>query len=139
MIEVIDYKWVQLMQGPCRGWRNRLSLLSDSFQKSHEIECGKNLARVRKQTLVFCSYDNGTQERMPLVFLSADLKHHVAKSSSWQEKSRQAARKVFERSPGVGFTGSWDPEFQPGEGEVSGGVHVEAALGGCLSAEALTH
>ena len=54
-----------------------------------------------------------TQMRLPFIFLSADLKHHVAKTVSWQEKSRDAARQVFDRSAGVGLiSGSWDPNFQ---------------------------
>jgi hypothetical protein len=53
------------------------------------------------------------QERLPFVFLSADLKHEVAKSISWQQKSRDAAREVFERSASAGLlSGSFDPNFQ---------------------------
>ena len=53
------------------------------------------------------------QERFPFVFLSSDLKREVAKSISWQPKSRAAAREVFERSEGVSLIGgSFDPEFQ---------------------------
>lgn len=53
------------------------------------------------------------QERFPFVFLSTDLKREVAKSISWQEKSRAAARDVFERSANSGLlTGSFDPNFQ---------------------------
>jgi hypothetical protein len=53
------------------------------------------------------------QERFPFVFLSSDLKHEVAKSISWQQKSRNAARKVFERSASAGLlSGSFDPNFQ---------------------------
>ena len=55
-----------------------------------------------RQTLEYLT----TQERMPFVFLSADLKHNVAKSISWQEKSRQAAREIFERSAAGVITGS---------------------------------
>jgi hypothetical protein len=53
------------------------------------------------------------QERFPFVFLSSDLKHEVAKAISWQQKSRTAAREVFERSASAALlSGSFDPEFQ---------------------------
>lgn len=53
------------------------------------------------------------QERLPFVFLSSDLRREIAKTISWQEKSRQTAREVFERSASAGLlTGSFDPNFQ---------------------------
>lgn len=54
-----------------------------------------------------------TQERLPFVFLSFDLKSQVQKSVPWQEKSREAAMEILERSAASGLTGrSFDPVFQ---------------------------
>lgn len=54
-----------------------------------------------------------TQERLPFVFLSFDLKSQVAKSVPWQEKSREAAAEILERSASTGLIDrSFDPVFQ---------------------------
>ena len=52
------------------------------------------------------------QERFLFVFMSADLKSKIMRAVPWQQKSRDSAREVFERSISVGLIeGSFDPEF----------------------------
>ena len=54
-----------------------------------------------------------TQQHFPFVFLSANLKREVGKSISWQQKSRDAAREVYDRSASAGILAdSFDREFQ---------------------------
>ncbi|HEY3305236.1 MAG TPA: hypothetical protein VGL70_17065 [Candidatus Binatia bacterium] len=53
------------------------------------------------------------QDRLPFIFLSADLVHSVDKTVSWQPASRAAAQEVFDHSKNIGLlSGSFDPEFQ---------------------------
>ena len=52
-------------------------------------------------------------ERLPFVFLSFDLKSQVAKSVPWEDKSREAAAEILERSGSTGLIDrSFDPVFQ---------------------------